>query len=224
MGLKSGAVVDVEVVDTAQGSFSDAQVNAIETAMENMAAAPGSNVDSTTTNTDTMPTLSNGTALNPISAVYIGTQTQVDDLGQACVGKSACTSWSFDGNGNTTSSTTVLLQSAVDSPSLEQLQEHEFSHADMGTNDCVGCSDTITNPNVTASSPTAPTSIDDSLIVGEQAGVIVDPPVPVCQASKASCGVGGNDNEGYNKCCSIDDCCAGTTCTVITPQYSQCMP
>jgi len=224
MGLKSGAVVDVEVVDTAQGSFSDAQVNAIETAMENIAAAPGSNVDSTTTNTDTMPNLSNGTPLNPISVVSIGTQAQINAMDGSCVGASGCTSYAYDGNGNTKSSSTILLQSQVNSPNLERFQEHEFSHADMGTNDCNGCANTIANPNITASSPTAPTNIDDSLIVGEQAGIIVDPPVQVCQASKASCGVGGNDNEGYNKCCSIDDCCAGTTCAVITPQYSQCMP
>ncbi len=177
MGYRGDAVVSVVIVNSsggsnpAQATFTSSQTGAIETAIENLAAAPGSNVDSTTTVTTSMPNLGSGTASNPISVVYIGTQNQINALmaDGSCAGRPACTSYNFDGNGNTTSSTTIMLQTTADSSDLEQGQSHEFGHPGMGALDCSGC-DSIMNPDVTSGSPTAPTDLDDDFIIDEQGG------------------------------------------------------
>jgi hypothetical protein len=163
-GLQTGSTVQmsVQVVDTAQGDFSSAQVNSISTASSGLVSAvnqdAGSNVTQTVENTDTPPNLSDGTTTAPIIEVEMATQAQINAAG--CTGAAACTNWTTDPNGHTTSATILVLPAAASSSVFEQLMTHEFGHSDLGENDCTGCANTIMNQDVSESSPTAPTSCD----------------------------------------------------------------
>lgn len=162
LGLDPDANVSVVVLDTSNGDFDANEVQQVTDAISGIAAIPNSNVDFTVENTDEPPNLSQGTSTHPINLVEIGTQQQINSLCPQTPGVAACTSFSTNGAGHTTSSTTILLAAAVASSVFEQLQSHEFGHADLGFQDCVGCSNTIMNPDITSDSPTAPTSCDDS--------------------------------------------------------------
>ena len=169
-GLLNTAQVDVEVVDTTQGDFDAGQVQAITDAIDGIAGVPGSNVDYSVTNTDTMPSTAGATAQNPINIVEIGTQDQINALRSDCQGKPACTNASLDSNGYTTSSVTIMLASTAANSLLEPTQLHEFGHADAGLNDCSGdnCQNSMMDDDVESTSPTAPTPCDATAIKNEQ--------------------------------------------------------
>jgi len=84
-GAQNTANIQVVVVDTSAGAFDDTQVQDVRDAITGIAAIPGSNQDSNTTNTDTVPPIPNpvtaADVANPINVVETGTAAQIASLG-----------------------------------------------------------------------------------------------------------------------------------------------
>ena len=163
-----GVNVNVQVVNNSVGSFSSDQVNSVGTAIEGIAAVPGSNADSNTTGSNSISgsQVSSANSSSPLVIVEMATQSQIDNMGGNCAGKSACTNPTLDSNGFVKVSLTLVLPSAVGSPLFEQLMTHELGLDALGVNDYTGANaqNTIDNPNITSGSPTAPTPCDQSRI------------------------------------------------------------
>lgn len=197
----SSAAIDVEVVDSSSGNFSDTssnnQVGAAQTAINNLAAVQGMNLKATTTNTDTMPapptsqTAIDAAVSNPVEVVVFAPDSTFTNT-PGCNGPlpngnppDACTIPYPNGAGSTYYSITYLRASTMlnaSAATLEPLLEHELGIATEGESDCVpsstnDCSLSIANP---VNTNTAPTPCDTSRIQNENS--------PPCPVSK---------NEGY---------------------------
>ncbi len=73
---------------------------------------------------------------HPVSVILIGTRQDLTNLDPMCT-SDACTVQYTDPNNNQVYYTkTIMLQSAVDSGSLQALVAHEFTHGQAGAADC----------------------------------------------------------------------------------------
>jgi len=155
LGTAPKAAINVQVVNGPQGTFTADQVAAIQTAAQGYST----NAEATVVST---PSTSSATANTPVNIVVIATQATIDALG-GCDGKGACSTINkADSKGYTIISTTYIRADQVNSSLLEQLMTHEDDHVDGGVKDCSECSNTAANPDVTSSSPTAPTDCDNA--------------------------------------------------------------
>lgn len=171
-GVLPGTTVDVQVVDTSNGNFTDGsdgsvnQVAQIGTAASNDVAALGSTA--TVTNTDTAPNVSGANASSPVAVVEYGTQSQIDALGGNCAGASACTQNHVDSNGFTTTSLTIMLPNVSVQSVLEQLMAHEFGHGLLGLSDvnptAPNASQSVMDGAITDESATGPTDCDKQTV------------------------------------------------------------
>jgi len=168
-GMSNTAQIAVVLVNSASNTYSAAQTQSVQSAIDGLTSIPGNNQDaSISISSSGMPDItSTGSIQNPILAVQVvANQPELMQVVPGCTEAWACTVPYVIQDGTdlgTFIGAKVYVMASQAQEYFEQLLTHELGHGIFGWNDCSAdnCISSIMESNFNpATAPSAPTSCD----------------------------------------------------------------